>query len=95
MEKSTNKNNLVESGKNTRFSSTNQPEKRGRINGYKNMSTLVKKFLDIENIAKDLEGEQSSLSQEEQMTIAVINKAKMTGDRLAWKELMVARYGKV
>ena len=94
MENSTNKKDMRELGKNTQFSSTNQPEKRGLPKGYKNQATLVKKFLDIENIGKDIDGEHASLSQEEQITIALINKAKMTGDRLAWKDLMVARYGK-
>jgi hypothetical protein len=93
MENSAKKYNVAESGKNTQFSSTNQPEKRGLPKGYKNRAALIKKFLDIENMCKDVDGEQSSLSQEEQMTIAAINKAKK-GDMRAWKEMMDGRYGK-
>ena len=93
MENSTNKNNTVEPAKDTRFSSTNQPDKRGLPKGYKNRTALIKKFLDIENIGKDMDGEKTILSQEEQLTIVVINKAK-GGDMRAWKEMMDGRYGK-
>jgi len=82
----------TEFAKGTQFSSVNQPaNKGGRPKGTKNKATLFKEFLDIKTPCTDLDGNETSLTLEQQIMIAAFKKAK-AGDMCAFKELMKVPY---
>lgn len=77
----------------TQFTSENQPSGRGRPVGVKNRSTVAKYWLALEQkIDNPITGENSLLSQEDIITLTMINKAK-NGDVHAFKALMDNAYG--
>lgn len=65
----------------------------GRPKGSKNRSTIARKWLGLITTAKnDITGEEEQLSQEDQITLALMKKA-MTGDAIAYQKLMDSGYG--
>ena len=65
----------------------------GRPVGSKNRSTIVKKWLEtVEKAKNPISGESEDLSQEDMITLAILKKAR-TGDVRAYKELMDSLYG--
>tara|TARA_R100001086_G_C11826591_1_gene255513 strand:+ start:661 stop:1011 length:351 start_codon:yes stop_codon:yes gene_type:complete len=66
---------------------------KGRPVGSKNRSTIVKKWLEtVEKAKNPISGESEDLSQEDMITLAILKKAR-TGDVRAYKELMDSLYG--
>ncbi len=67
----------------------------GRPEGTKNRSTIVKKWLEvIEETTNSITKEKEDLSQQDQIVLALIKKAKK-GDVAAFKELMDSAHGKI
>ena len=65
---------------------------KGRPKGSKNKSTIVKKWLNLlQNTKNDLTGHEEELTQEDLITIAMIQKAKK-GSEQAYEKLMNNRY---
>ena len=83
----TGKNNIAELGRNTRFSSTNQPAKNGRPKGVRNMATIYREILATVISGKDLEGKEQEMTIEQQMVIAIAKKA-ITGHLPTYRELI-------
>ena len=76
-----------------KFSSEYQPEKNGRPKGSRNRSTIARKWLEAMQDSKNpITGEIENLSQEDIMTLALLNKARK-GDVNAYKQLMDSGYG--
>jgi len=79
--------------KETQFSEGNQPDGRGRPKGTRNRATIAKEWLKaLEATKNPITGTMESLSQEDIMTLALINKARK-GDVSAYKALMDSCYG--
>lgn len=67
---------------------------KGRPEGIQNRSTIAKKWLESLVTANNpLDGKQSTLPAQDQMTLAIIKKA-MDGDVSAYRELMDSAFGK-
>ena len=65
----------------------------GRPKGSLNRSTIVKKWLETSESAKNpINGKQETMSQEDIITLALIKKARK-GDTQAYKALMDSGYG--
>ncbi len=76
-----------------KFSSEYQPEKNGRPKGSRNRSTIARKWLEaMQDSRNPITGEIENLSQEDIMTLALLNKARK-GDVNAYKQLMDSGYG--
>jgi hypothetical protein len=76
-----------------KFSSEYQPEKNGRPKGSRNRSTVARKWLEaMQDSRNPITGEIENLSQEDIMTLALLNKARK-GDVNAYKQLMDSGYG--
>ncbi|WP_247236430.1 hypothetical protein [Telluribacter sp. SYSU D00476] len=76
------------------FSSENQPKNRGRKPGSKNRSTIIREWLDVEQVTENpVTGEMQRLTVEEQITLSMVKKA-LLGDVNAYKALMDSAYGK-
>jgi hypothetical protein len=65
----------------------------GRPKGSKNRSTIARKWLEaMQDSRNPITGEIENLSQEDIMTLALLNKARK-GDVNAYKQLMDSGYG--
>jgi hypothetical protein len=75
-----------------KFSSDYQPKKNGRTKGTLNRSTIAKKWLEVLSQEELEDGVVKWLSNEEAITLALIQKARK-GDVNAYKALMDSAYG--
>jgi hypothetical protein len=69
------------------------PNPKGRPKGSRNRSTVARKWLEaMQDSRNPITGEIENLSQEDIMTLALLNKARK-GDVNAYKQLMDSGYG--
>jgi hypothetical protein len=69
------------------------PNPNGRPKGSRNRSTVARKWLEaMQDSRNPITGEIENLSQEDIMTLALLNKARK-GDVNAYKQLMDSGYG--
>ena len=78
---------IIEDGKNTRFTSENHPRKGGRKKGVPNASTRLSRFLNATVKGKNpFTGEEEEFSIAEMMDLKQIDKA-LKGDTWAWEKV--------
>jgi hypothetical protein len=88
------KEQVLEIGKHTRFTSENQPDNRGRKPGIPNTATRLQKFLSlIVYMENPLNGQVEAFTILEQMDLIQITKA-LTGDIAAYREILDRFEGK-
>lgn len=76
-----------------RWSKGESGNPKGRPKGSRNRSTIARKWLEAMQDSKNpITGEIENLSQEDIMTLALLNKARK-GDVNAYKQLMDSGYG--
>lgn len=86
---------IAKDGEKTRFSKKNQPEKRGRIEGVPNRSTVLRKWLLAElDIINPITRDKERGTVEDEVMLALITQARK-GEIPAIKEVLDTMYGKL
>ena len=85
---------IIKDGKNTRFSSENQPENNGRKKGVPLTATRLARFLNATTKGKHpTTGEEGEFTVAELMDLQQIKKA-LNGDTSAWEKILDRLEGK-